>query len=157
MRELYPSEQVAFSMMRIARKNKVYRPCDFLRAIAPDTFGIGNLQARCHVHNHINKFAKKGLFERVGYGQYRLMVSRKTWKAIMEEECGLNKPEVEIEPTIEPITSLEVSQAVKIADLEKKINILYAAFSSIGRKLLDTTDIHKVLIETASRVESVMS
>ena len=160
MRELCESEKIVFEMIKHSRKNKVYALSDFYHKIVEtNDLGIDHNRIRMHVNNHIPAFAKKGLFAKVGYGQYQLMVSKKEFEITAKQNYGLmenSNPELEVVLDPKEIHAT-IDQSVKIAQLETKLNILAAAFISIGLKLQNSTDIHKILIETSQKIESVMS
>ncbi len=99
-----------------------------------------------HVIRHNDQFSK------IGRGKYKVIVGRNDLREYVEEKYRSRNS---VFATVIEVPGLD--ESAKILELEKKINILAAAFCSVGRKLQENTDLHKILIETGQRVESVMS
>jgi hypothetical protein len=151
MREMYPSEKIGFSMIDLGRKGKIYRPSEFFHSLSSSVINsnLKKYEVRSHINNQIQKFTKLGIFQKVDFGQYRLMVSKKQWEAIAKESYGLiDQAEIpaEVQQPLE-------DQSAKIQKLEGQVAYLWAAFVSIAHKLEKTTDIHQVLVETGKKIE----
>lgn len=149
---LSESEMVMLELTNHIKKDAVYTLAELRRRVLDSDLDISIARITMHVNNHINLFTKRGKFDRVGWGEYKLIVGRSELRDYILEkhmdQMGI------VHATIE-VPGLD--ESAKILELEKKINILAAAFCSVGRKLQENTDLHKILIETGQRVESVMS
>jgi hypothetical protein len=109
---------------------------------------------RC-IANHVIRHANNDQFEKVGRGKYKVIVGRNDLREYVENKCASRNGVLTAIIKDAPVAILD--KDAKIADLENKVNILAAAFCSVGRKLQESTDVNKILIETGLRVESVMS